>query len=122
MVVALLVGRALLPAESGSPTFDFTGPAGTEAGPLAASPGREVALDWVVRRAGQLPAGQSVQAVVDGQAVDVLSDVTPVSDGQYAGRALIVAPSTIGLHRVVLSLPLPDRRLELVAYVDVRPA
>ncbi len=121
VVVALVVGRSLLPVGNGSPTFDFTGPAATDAGPIVSSPGREVPLDWVVRDAGQLPAWQPLQAVIDGHAVDVLSDVTPVARGEYAGRAVVLAPSTIGLHRIVLSLPLPDRRLELVTYVDVRP-
>jgi hypothetical protein len=122
LVVAVVLGRSFLPSASNSPTFALTGRAGTESGPLVATPGSEVALDWAVRQAGALPAGQPVQAVMDGRAVDVLSDVTPISDGSYAGRAVVLAPNTVGLHRVVLSLPLPDQRLELVAYVDVRPA
>jgi hypothetical protein len=50
----------------------------------------------------------------------VASDVTPAATGDYTGSARLVAPTDPGLHRVVLSVPLPTQRLELVTYLDVR--
>jgi hypothetical protein len=120
--LALVGGRLLLPGDSAAPTFSFTGPAATAAGPTKVAPAGPITLDWALRHAGTLPKGQPLQAVIDGQSVDVRSNVTPVTGGDYGGQASLVAPSTPGLHRVVLSIPLPSQRLELVTYVDVQPA
>jgi hypothetical protein len=70
---------------------------------------------------GALPTGTVLQAVIDGQAVPVSTDVEPGDQGAYSGLATVVAPVVPGVHRVVLSAPLPSQRLELVTYLDVQP-
>lgn len=122
VAAAFVVGRHVLPAAgAASPIFSFTGPAATQQGPTVAAPGRPVTLNWSLRHedAG-MPAGEPVQAVVDGRAVGVVSDVTPRGPAEWSGAAQLLAPTQVGVHRVVLSMPLPERRVELVTYLDVK--
>jgi hypothetical protein len=120
LVGALALGTALIPRGSAAPTFSFTGPAATAPGPTPVAPNTQVPLSWSLRHAGTLPAGTVLQAVIDGRAVGVSGDLVPDGAGEYRGTATVQAPAEPGVHRVVLSAPLPSQRLELVTYVDVQ--
>jgi hypothetical protein len=121
LVGALALGAAWIPRGASAPTFSFTGPAATAPGPTRVAPDAAVPLDWTLRNLGTLPAGITMQAVIDGRAVSVAGDLVPDGTGQYRGAATVQAPAVPGVHRVVLSVPLPANRLELVTYVDVQP-
>jgi hypothetical protein len=119
LVLAVVVGRLLLPGSPDSPTFSFTGPAATAAGPMSLAAGDPIRLGWAVRHAGSLPPGQTMQAVVDGRPAAVSFDIQRMTGGSYSGQVEIAGPTDPGVHRVVLAMPLPSQRLELVAYVNV---
>jgi hypothetical protein len=139
LAVAFLLGSRIIPHGSAAdvPTFSFTGPAATAAGPSTAAVGSDISLGWALRGAAGRAGDPTVQAVVDGQSVDVQTAATRSGSDAYTGTAVLRAPATPGLHRVVLAALVPARaegaggvpgdagvsaaqRLELVTYVDVQ--
>ncbi|MDQ1674607.1 MAG: hypothetical protein QOC98_3169 [Frankiaceae bacterium] len=120
LALALVLGNAIVPKGGSEPTFSFTGPTAKSPGPTSVGAGAPVPLSWSLRNTGNLLPVPSLQAVIDGRPVAVTSDVTPAGPQEYRGTATLTAPTTVGVHRVVLSAPLRTQRLELVTYLDVR--
>lgn len=118
---ALVIGTRIAPLDDDAkPTFSFTGPAATAGGPTLSRPGVPVSLDVVLRNVGPPSAGTGLQAVLDGQPAQIAYEARTQGAGEYRGVVTILAPADPGVHRLVLSAPSPDQRLELVTYIDVR--